>query len=105
MTKKKPNTYTLEFKESAVKLALDSDETIPQIANNLGVNANTLYTWVHNASKSKENNNVLTKETSDEEIKRLKKQVLRLTQERDILKKAAAYFAQVVCEVRLDLST
>jgi phosphoribosyl 1,2-cyclic phosphodiesterase len=33
MTKKKLNTYTLEFKESAIKLALDSDESIPQIAN------------------------------------------------------------------------
>jgi transposase len=49
MTKKKLNTYTLEFKESAIKLALDSDESIPQIAKNLGVNSNTLYTWVHNA--------------------------------------------------------
>jgi transposase len=42
MTKKKLNTYTLEFKESAIKLALDSDESIPQIAKNLGVNSNTL---------------------------------------------------------------
>jgi transposase-like protein len=32
MTKKKLNTYTPEFKESAIKLALDSDESIPQIA-------------------------------------------------------------------------
>jgi transposase len=37
MTKKKLNTYTLEFKESAIKLALDSDQSIPQIAKNLGV--------------------------------------------------------------------
>jgi transposase-like protein len=36
MTKKKLNTYTPEFKESAIKLALDSDESIPQIAKNLG---------------------------------------------------------------------
>jgi transposase len=47
MTKKKLNTYTPEFKESAIELALDSDESIPQIAKNLGVNYNTLYTWVH----------------------------------------------------------
>ena len=96
MTKKKLNTYTSEFKESAVKLVLDSDEAISQIAKKLGVNPNTLYTWVHNASKSKGNNNVAKKETSEDEIKRLKKQVLRLTQERDILKKAAAYFAQEI---------
>ena len=97
MTKKKLNTYTSEFKESAVKLALDSDEAIPKIAKKLGVNPNTLYPWVHNASKSKNNNNVAKTETSDEEIKLLKKQVLRLTQEREILKKAAAK-STILCE-------
>lgn len=96
MTKKKLNTYTSEFKESAVKLALDSDESIPQTAKKLGINSNTLYTWVHNASKSKDNNSMAKKESSEDEIKSLKKQVLRLTQERDILKKAAAYFAQEI---------
>ena len=62
MPKKKLNTYTSEFKESAVKLTLDSNESIPHIAEDLGINPNTLYTWVHNASKSKENNNVTKKE-------------------------------------------
>jgi len=52
MTKKKLNTYTSEFKESAIKLALESDETIPKIAQNLRVNPNTLYTWVHNTAFS-----------------------------------------------------
>jgi len=96
MTKKKLNTYTSEFKKSSIKLALDSDETIPKIAKNLGVNPNTLYTWVHNASKSKENNRVAKKENQEDEIKHMKKQVLRLTQERDILKKTAVYFAQEI---------
>jgi transposase len=96
MTKKKLNTYTPEFKESAIKLALDSDESIPQIAKNLGINSNTLYTWVHNASKPKGNTNVASNESNENEIKRLKKQVLRLAQERDILKKTAAYFAQEI---------
>jgi transposase len=40
--------------------------------------------------------NVASNESNENEIKRLKKQVLRLTQERDILKKAAAYFAQEI---------
>ncbi|HIG65531.1 MAG TPA: hypothetical protein EYQ43_08270 [Methyloprofundus sp.] len=46
---------------------------MPHIAEDLGINPNTLYTWVHNASKSKENNNMTKKEDSDDEIKRLKK--------------------------------
>jgi transposase len=96
MTQKKLNTYTSEFKESAIKLALDSDQPIPKIAKNLGVNPNTLYTWVHNASKPKENKTVAKKESRIDEIKHLKKQMVRLTQERDILKKAAGYFAQEI---------
>ena len=39
---KKQNTYPSEFKESAVKLAIESDETIAQTARDLGVNPNTL---------------------------------------------------------------
>ena len=54
MSQKKPNTYTSEFKESAVKLATESDEPVAQIARNLGININTLYTWVNNYSKPKE---------------------------------------------------
>ena len=61
MTKKKLKTYTAEFKESAVKLVFDTGETVPQIAKNLGINANTLYTWVHNASKPKDNNSAAKK--------------------------------------------
>jgi transposase len=77
MTKIKLNTYTLEFKESAIKLALDSDESIPQIAKNLGVSSNTLYTWVHNASKPKGNTYVASNESTENEIKRFKTQVRR----------------------------
>jgi transposase len=44
----------------------------------------------------KGNTNVASNESNENEIKRLKKQALRLTQERDILKKAAAYFAQEI---------
>ncbi len=43
---KKPNIYTSEFKESAIQLALESEQTIAQTARDLGVNQNTLHTWI-----------------------------------------------------------
>ena len=90
---KKLNTYTSEFKESAVKLAIESDQSIVQTAKDLGVNPNTLHTWISKYSKPK-----AAIERTDEhiydEIKRLKKELAKMSQERDLLKKATAYFAQ-----------
>jgi transposase len=91
MTKK----YTAEFKESAVKLANESGLPVAQTARNLGINENTLHSWIHNARMTK------NEEKTDnlphlDEVKRLKKENLRLTEERDLLKKAAAYFASQI---------
>ena len=90
---KKQNTYSSEFKESAVKLALESDQSIAQTARDLGVNENTLHTWIKKYTKP-----TLANERVDEhiydEVKRLKKELARVTQERDLLKKATAYFAK-----------
>lgn len=47
---KKPNTYTAEFKESAVKLALGSPQPISQTAKELGLSKDTLYGWVSRPS-------------------------------------------------------
>ena len=92
---KKPNSYTSEFKESAVKLAVDSDHPVATTARDLGLNVNTLHTWIGKYSKPKE-----IAERTDEHIydenKRLKKELVRVTQERDLLKKATAYFAREI---------
>lgn len=90
------NNYPLEFKISAVKMATDSDQATAQIARNLGVNVNTLYSWISNYSNSNKSNqnNITNNESSFEEIKRLKKELALVKQERDLLKKAAAYFAK-----------
>ncbi len=90
---KKANTYTSEFKESTVKRALDSDQPIAQTARDLGVNPNTIHTWISKYSSLK-----MPVARTDEHIydenKRLKKELARVTQERDLLKKATAYFAK-----------
>ena len=46
MSENKSKTYTAEFKESAVKLAVESDQPVTETARDLGVNANTLHTWI-----------------------------------------------------------
>jgi len=96
MSKEKNKSYSSEFRESSVKLALGSEQPIAQTARELGVNSNTLHTWISKYSQPKEKplNQSKTDEHLYDELKRLKKENARLKEERDILKKAAAYFAQ-----------
>jgi transposase len=95
MSQEKPNTYTAEFRASAVKLANESEKPVTQVAKDLGINVNTLHTWIGKYSRPTEDNKtVRTDEHLYDELKRLKKEVARLTEERDLLKKAAAYFAK-----------
>jgi len=92
MTAKK--IYSADFRESAVKLALGSDHPVAETARELGVNENTLHTWIKKYSRPTEDGKGRTDEHLYEELKRLKKENSRLREERDLLKKAAAYFAQ-----------
>ena len=95
MSKQTTKPYSAEFKERAVKLAVESDQAVAQTARDLGINENTLHTWL---SKYHHGGNgtpgQLNSEHLYEELKRLKKENALLKEERDILKKAAAYFAK-----------
>jgi transposase len=86
--------YPAEFKERAVKLAVESDQSIAQTARDLGVNENTLHTWIGKYHRAERQEQQVNNEHLYEELKRLRKENVRLKEERDILKKAAAYFAQ-----------
>jgi len=96
------NKYTKEFKDSTVQLVLNSEDSALKIAKDLGLNDKTLYNWIKEYKKA---HNIQTdyrrshakatpKESSDEELKRLRAENKLLRQERDILKKATAYFAK-----------
>jgi len=95
MSNKKEKAYPAEFRESAVKLALESGNSIAQTARELGIKQNTLYNWMHLYSK-KGAKNKPDREMNHpfDEIKKLKKELAQVIQERDILKKATAYFAK-----------
>ena len=87
--------YATEFKESAVQLAMEGDKSIAQTARELGVNENTLNTGINQyhrkpASTSK----AVNPQHLYDELKELRKENKRLKEERDLLKKAAAYFAR-----------
>ena len=91
----KVNNYDLEFKKSSAKLAATSEQSIAQTARDLGINVNTLHGWVgqyyRKGQPQGDKQQVLSQE---EEIRQLKKELARVKQEREILKKAAAYFAK-----------
>lgn len=93
MSKTQANSYTSEFRESAVKLAIDSNQPISKTSKELGVNVSTLHTWISKYSQVKPARVNRTDEHLYDELKHLKKEVTRLKEERDILKKAAVYFA------------
>lgn len=95
MTKVKGNRYPNEFRESAVKLAIESGKPIAHTAAELGIKVDTMYGWVKKHSRPKQTKaSTLEVNYHTEEIKQLKKELARVTQERDILKKATAYFVK-----------
>jgi transposase len=96
MSNNQRHNYPLEFKISSVELAVETNQSIAKTAKDLGVNVNTMHNWIAKYSNSNKinQNNMANKENSSEEIKRLKKELALVKQERDLLKKAAAYFAK-----------
>jgi transposase len=98
MGKKKPErrVYTKEFKLEAVALAKKGEKPISHIANDLGLNENVLYRWVHQAREAGNGIQVFPGrgKPRDEELVRLRKEVKSLRAANEILKKAAVIFAQ-----------
>jgi transposase len=88
--------YSEEFKQTAVELALSGTKSIIQIAKDLEMSDKTLHNWIskHRLSDNSFEQKTNKSETQEEENKRLRKENAMLKMERDILKKATAYFAK-----------
>jgi len=87
--------YSEEFKTGAVNQVTEGGRSVVQVAKNLGISDVTLYAWIKKSGKSIG----AAKQVQDmtelqKEVTRLKTENRRLQEERDILKKAAAYFAK-----------
>jgi len=93
MKKSKGKEYTLEFKKSSAKLAATSDQPITQTAKELGINENTLHGWVNKYHPRAKTTTTVPENEHEVKIKELQKKLSKVTQQRDILKKAVAYFA------------
>lgn len=94
MSKRK--TYAPEFKREAVRLMEESGRPVAEIGRELGVRPNQLYRWKESIEKHAEGAFPGTgrRVGKDDEIARLKRELEAVKEERDILKKAAAYFAK-----------
>ncbi len=85
--------YTPEFKDEAVKQVIDRGYTIAEVSERLGVSSHSFYKWVNavKPTETEQQRNELLEAKS--EILKLRSQLRRTEEERDILKKAARYFA------------
>lgn len=93
--KRPRRSFTDEFKAGAVSLVLEKGKTVAQVARDLDLTPSALGQWVEQAraDRGKSTRGTLTTEEK-EELARLRKEVRELRLEREILKKAAAFFAK-----------
>ena len=93
MSKKRTyKSYTQEFKEEAVSLVTEQGYSVPKAAESLGVRTNQLYQWKQKIEQSKQA--VSLSQDEKGELVSLRKEVKQLRMEKEILKKASAFFAR-----------
>jgi len=86
--------YSLEFKEEAVRQIVDRGYPVTDVAERLGVSAHSLYKWVKAVKPNQSEKQASELIEAKSEILRLRARLQRTEEERDILKKAARYFAK-----------
>ena len=84
--------YPKEFKDEAVALVLEQGYSVPEAAKSLGIAVNMLYRWKELREQQAEGKALV--EDERDELKRLRKENKELRMEKEILKKASAFFAK-----------
>tara|TARA_B110000014_G_C20046469_1_gene544183 strand:- start:877 stop:1167 length:291 start_codon:yes stop_codon:yes gene_type:complete len=84
--------YPKEFKDEAVALVREQGYSVPEAAKSLGIAANMLYRWKDLQEQQLDGKGLSEDEKA--ELKRLRKEVKELRMEKEILKKASAFFAK-----------
>lgn len=94
--KKKNKNYTEEFKRQALELSETREGSMAQLERELGITAGLIYKWRERYRLDKQDGKVKPSVEREEaaEIRRLKRELARVTQQRDILKKAIEVFSQ-----------
>lgn len=90
------STYPPEFRKEAVELVLDSGRSIGEVARSLGLYKGTLSNWVSAARQARahQDDPGTLNESERDELKRLRREVAELRSDKEILRRAAAYFAR-----------
>ena len=85
--------YTDEFKREAVRQVTEKGHPVKEVAGRLGVSSHSMYVWMkkYGAGNGAQTSRLANK---DDEIRRLRTELKRMTEERNILRKAAAFFAK-----------
>ena len=86
--------FTDEFKAGAIRLVLDEGKTVGAVARELDLTASALADWVRKAQADRTKGRSGLTGVEREELTRLRKEVRELRSEREVLKKAAAFFAK-----------
>jgi transposase len=86
--------FSEEFKEGAVRLVLDEGKTVGAVARELDLTASSLSLWVRHARAERTHGKTGLTKVEREELAALRKENRILREEREILKKAAAFFAK-----------
>jgi transposase len=96
MSKKKRKNYSQEFKQEAVRLITDKGYSIAEASRNLGIDYSVLRRWKKQLMDDPQNAfpGKGRLKPADEELRQIKRELDRVKEERDILKKALAYFAE-----------
>lgn len=84
--------YTEEFKIEAVKQVTERGHRLAEVATRLGVTTHSMYVWMKRYGVPEPQR--VANQDQAAEVRRLRAELKRVTEERDILKKAAAYFAK-----------
>jgi transposase len=83
-----------EFKTEAVRLVREQGRTVADVARSLGIHVNTLHTWVKELPREGSGLRRRSHRNAESEaVRKLERELRRVTEERDILKKAVAFFA------------
>ena len=93
MSKKRQyKSYSAEYKEEAIALVTEQGYSVSEAAASLGIRTNQLYSWKKKQEESKADDLLSPDEKA--ELLQLRKEVKRLRMEKEILKKASAFFAK-----------
>ena len=94
MTGEKRRSYTPEFKYEAVRLITEEGRSIAEVSRNLGINATMLGRWKRESEEEEAFPGKGRMKAMEEELRRLQRENWQLKMDREILKRAAAFFAR-----------